>query len=67
KLPWTIPYFEKSTVNFFWDHIKIDYEDFRDYNNFAKAKIPEGGYKAGEEPLYNLNADVIRFYLSFWF
>lgn len=67
KLPWAIPYFEKSTVNFFWDHIEIDYEDFRDYNNFAKAKLPEGGYKAGEEPLYSLKADVIRFYLSFWF
>ncbi|RYY77146.1 MAG: DUF3570 domain-containing protein [Gammaproteobacteria bacterium] len=67
KLPWSIPYFEKSTVNFFWDHINIDYEDFRDYNNFANAKLPEGGYKAGEEPLYSLKADVIRFYLSFWF
>ena len=67
KLPWAIPYFEKSTANFFWDHINIDYEDFRDYNNFTKAKLPEGGYKAGEEPLYSLKADVIRFYLSFWF
>jgi hypothetical protein len=67
KLPWAIPYFEKSTVNLFWDHVNIDYEDFRDYNNFAKAKLPEGGYKVGEEPLYSLKADVIRFYLSFWF
>jgi len=67
KLPWAIPYFEKSTVNFFWDHVQIDYDDFRDFNNFANATLPEGGYKAGEEPLYSLKADVIRFYLSFWF
>ena len=67
KLPWAIPYFEKSTANLFWDHVKIDYDDFRDYNNFAKATTPEGGYKVGEEPLYSLKADVIRFYLSFWF
>ena len=67
KLPWGIPYFEKSTANLFWDHVQSDYDDFRDYNNFANAKLPEGGYKAGEEPLYSLKADVIRFYLSFWF
>jgi hypothetical protein len=67
KLPWAIPYFEKSTVNFFWDHINIDYDDFRDYKNFAQAKLPEGDYKPGEEPLYSLKADVIRFYMSFWF
>jgi len=67
KLPWAIPGFEKSTANLFWDHIKIDYDDFRDYDNFSKAKVPEGGFKVGEEPLYSLKADVLRFYLSFWF
>ena len=67
KLPWAIPGFEKSTANLFWDHIKIDYDDFRDYDNFSKAKLPEGGFKVGEEPLYSLKADVLRFYLSFWF
>jgi len=67
KFPWNIPGFEKSTANLFWDHMKVNYDDFRDYANFAKAKLPEGGYKVGEEPLYELDADVIRFYLSFWF
>jgi hypothetical protein len=67
KFPWSIPGFEKSTANLFWDHMQIDYDDFRDYANFSKAKLPDGGYKAGEEPLYKLDADVIRFYLSFWF
>lgn len=67
KFPWNIPGVEKSTANLFWDHMKINYDDFHDYANFAKAKAPEAGYKVGEEPLYSLDADVIRFYLSFWF
>ena len=67
KLPWSIPGFEKSTANFFWDHMMIDYDNFRDYANFSKSAIPDGGYKVGEEALYSLNANVFRFYLSFWF
>ncbi|GGY87838.1 hypothetical protein GCM10011613_36070 [Cellvibrio zantedeschiae] len=67
KFPWTIPGVDKSTANLFWDHMKIDYEDFRDYANFGGTKAPASGYKVGEEPLYTLDADVIRFYLSFWF
>lgn len=67
KFPWNMPGFEKSTANLFWDHMAINYDDFRDYANFAKAKIPDAGYKVGDEPLYSLDADVIRFYLSFWF
>lgn len=66
KFPFTLPGFEKSTANLYWDHMTINYDDFRDYKGFAH-KVPEGGYKAGEEPLYNLDADVIRLYLSFWF
>lgn len=65
KLPWNIPGFDKSTLNLYWDHMQIDYDNFRDYANFAKAK--DATYKVGEEPLYSLDADVIRLYLSFWF
>ena len=56
-----IPWFEKSTVNLNWDKFDIDYDDFRD------ARVSPTDYAAGEEPLYSLQADVIRFYLSFWF
>ena len=65
KLPWIMPGFEKSTVNLYWDHMKIDYDNFRDYAHFATPK--DATYKPGEEPLYSLDADVIRLYLSFWF
>lgn len=57
----TIPWFEKSTVNLYWDHFNIDYDDFRD------ARVSPTEFAAGSEPLYSLQADVIRFYLSFWF
>lgn len=67
KFPWVIPGIEKSTANLYWDHMQINYDDFRDYANFSGIKAPDAGYKVGEEPLYKLNADVIRFYVSFWF
>ena len=56
-----IPWFEKSTANLYWDHFNIDYDDFRD------ARVSPTDYAAGEEPLYSLQADVIRLYFSFWF
>lgn len=57
----TIPWFEKSTANLYWDRFDINYDDFRD------ARVAPTEFAAGEEPLYSLQADVIRFYLSFWF
>lgn len=56
-----VPGFEKSTVNFYWDRIHFKYEDFRD------VTVSPAEYALGEEPLYSFNANVIRFYLSFWF
>lgn len=56
-----VPWFEKSTVNLYWDMFDIDYDDFRD------ARVSPEEYAPGTEPLYSLKADVIRFYLSFWF
>jgi hypothetical protein len=63
KMPWRIPGVERSTANFYWDHIQINYDDFRDYNNFMN----KGGFKDGDESLYQLDADVIRLYFSFWY
>jgi Protein of unknown function (DUF3570) len=59
-----IPWFEKSTVNFYWDHIAIDYDDFRDAR---VSKDTNSGVGIGLEPLYSLEANVIRFYVSFWY
>jgi Protein of unknown function (DUF3570) len=65
KLPWAIPGIEKSTANLYWDHLQIDYDDFRDYAHFTTPK--DAIYAVGAEPLYSLKADVIRLYVSFWF
>lgn len=59
-----IPWFEKSTVNLYWDHFDIDYDEFRN-ELLSRGDAPE--YAVGAEPLYSLQADVIRFYFSFWF
>lgn len=66
KMPWGLPGVEKSTLNLYWDHLQFDYDDFRDYNGFTYDKAGSA-YLAGDEPLYSFDADVIRFYLSFWF
>lgn len=57
--PGTIPWFSKSSVNLYWDRMQFDYDNFR---NVLAQDLP-----AGEEPLYGFEADIIRFYLSFWF
>ena len=54
--------FEKGSVNLLINRFTFNYEDFRD--------IPYGqanGLTAGTEPFYELNATVIRFFLSAWF
>jgi len=56
-----VPWFDKSTANFYWDRFDIDYDDFRD------VRDSETKYAPGEEPLYSLQANVFRVYLSFWF
>jgi hypothetical protein len=65
KLPkGAIPWFEKSTVNLFWDHFDIQYDDFR---NELLSQGPDAPYTVGNEPMYDLQANVIRLYLSFWY
>lgn len=51
--------FDKSTVNLYWDHMQFDYDNFRD--------VTQSGFAPGEEPSYRFDADVIRFFLSFWY
>lgn len=56
-----LPGFERATVNLYWDRVHFDYENFRDVTVSPEAYAP------GEEPLYEFDADVIRFYISGWF
>ena len=50
---------DKASVNFKFDHIQFNYEDFRDARD--KSLV------AGTEPLYQFNANVMQFFLSIWF
>lgn len=52
-------FFERGTVNLFVDHQMYEYENFRD----ATAV----GFLPGDEPLFDFDANVIRFFLSVWF
>jgi hypothetical protein len=49
---------ERGTLNFSYNYIQFDYDDFR--NALA-------GGPPGTEPFYSFSADVIQFYVSFWF
>ena len=51
-------FFNNSTINFSWDRINYEYDDFRDTTVATTA---------GEEPLYTLEADIIRIFYSAYF
>jgi len=56
RLGWKFP--ERSTLNFFYDHIHYSYADFR---NLLEPGTP------GTEPLYHFDADVFQLFYSGWF
>lgn len=53
-----MPWLEKGTVNLRYDYMMMKYDDFRD--------ITAGG-RAGAEPLFELDASVVQFFVSAWF
>jgi hypothetical protein len=57
--PWA-PWVSKSSINFHYELLTINYSDFRN-------ALLAGEYGAGNEPLYKLNANVFTLFLSAWF
>lgn len=53
-------FIDRSTLNFYIDHVQFDYANFRDRTLGDSSNI-------GSEPLYNFNANIIRFFYSAWF
>ncbi len=51
-------FLDKASVNFMYDHIAFDYDNFRN--------LSVGG-NPGAEPLYSFDADVMQLFFSFWF
>lgn len=58
-----LPWLQKSTFNVKYTRLFIDYDDFRD----ATQTDPAAGIVAGQESLYQLNANVIQAFVSVWF
>jgi len=52
-------FIDRGTINMSIDHIMFDYADFRD--------LTVTGVAPGEEPLYSFDANVVQFFVSFWF
>lgn len=49
---------KKSSIQFEYDYMRFDYDDFRDVT--AEAPV-------GEEPLFGFSANVIKVYASIWY
>lgn len=49
---------DKGSVNLTYDHLMVDYDEFRDAST---------GAALGSEPLYHLDANVIQLFVSFWY
>lgn len=50
---------DRGRVSFFWDHLFIDYENFSD--------LRVEGAPVGAEPQFQLDADIIQLFVSFWY
>jgi hypothetical protein len=53
-----LPWLERGTVNLRYDYMMSRYDDFRD--------VTAGG-RAGSEPMFELDASVVQFFVSAWF
>jgi hypothetical protein len=54
-----LSWMDKGTLNFSFDRLKFNYEDYRDLR--VSTITP------GTEPLYVLDANVMQFFISVWF
>jgi hypothetical protein len=54
------PWISRSAANVRFDHLFIDYKDFRN-------ALLASQYGAGNEPLYKLNANIFQVFVSIWF
>jgi hypothetical protein len=55
-------FIKRGTANLHVNHLMVNYSQFRNLTNF-----PPGTAEPGTEPLYSLSANVIQFFVSFWY
>lgn len=51
-------FIERGTINFSYDHLMVDYDEFS--NLLIDAPV-------GQEPLYHLDANIFQLFISFWY
>lgn len=51
-------FLDRGSINFSIDHLMVDYREFRDIST---------GAPLGEEPLYQLDANIFQLFFSFWY
>jgi len=58
-----MPWINKSSLNLRFDHLRINYSDYR---NALLIDVPNHVYP-GQEPLYSLDANVLQLFFSIWY
>jgi hypothetical protein len=56
---------EKANLNFAYDYMFFDYQDFRDLRGKDENGAPL--YPPGQEPLFSFGANVFQIFFSIWF
>jgi len=56
-------FISSGTVNFSYDRIFFDYDNFRD----VRVSNADPSITPGTEPLYSFDADIFQLYISFWY
>jgi len=60
-------FIKKGTLNFYYDRIQFDYDDFRDARYSMLPAADPNFRPAGSEPLYSFGANVFQLFVSVWF
>ena len=58
-------FLERASLNFTYDYIFLDYQNFRDLRFKDDTGAPL--YAPGEEPLFSFGANVFQIFFSVWF
>lgn len=59
-----LSFIDRTTISLQVDHMQFDYKNFRDAS-LSMGDTPE--FRAGEEPMYELKANVVRFFVSVYY
>ena len=62
-----LSWFERSTVNLYWDFLSFDYENYRERTQSNSIIAGDDAVAPGEEDLYAFDAQVVRLFFSVWY